>query len=179
MRWWIGGEEALLGEDEADSGVDWIDEIVRKWAWAWVDKLARDHEGRSSIQEWIRRRDELAIGKAPAQHAEPVAIPVPAEQMRFIEALRKMLQDNGLLNEPPPADLWEWRRAQSRQAQRIQRYLSGEYIPADESLARLLAGIVDGHQLDSLGEMASEARAARVRDRREARNAKGKAVRRD
>ena len=170
LRWWLGGRDAF--RENGEEGDYWEEDSSWGPEWAWLDLLTTDHRNWSSILGWMHRRAALADERRPALTAEPVAIPTPPEQDLFIEELRRALQNGGLLDTHLPASHWEDRRADSRQEQRLQRYLNGERIPIDESLERLLWGLVSEREIERLLALAEAARGARVRDRRAARHAR-------
>lgn len=166
LRWWIGGVEAgteYAGEFESGT--------PNPYVWDWVNRWASDDK-MALIDELAGRREELTSREDRTQPTKPVEIPVPPEQERFIESLHAALLDGGLLEDEEPAGWYEARRGQERKAERIQRYLQGKCIPTDKSLIELLVGVTRSAQLETLLELAAEARTARVRDRRAARSSR-------
>ncbi|WP_405653512.1 hypothetical protein OG581_26675 [Streptomyces sp. NBC_01386] len=138
--------------------------------WSWLDQV----EGiEVDLAEWLITERTLLVSRSdrPPRKA-PVEISTPREQELFIESLHAALLEGGLLDEQEPAGWYEARLAQERKAARIQRYLQGPSIPTDKSLIALLVSVTTGPRLDTLLDLAAEARAARVRDRRAARDSR-------
>ncbi|OEJ36302.1 hypothetical protein [Streptomyces agglomeratus] len=163
LRWWAG--DPTLEE----SGVDerYLDPI-----WVWIDRLPWDHEKRSFAEAWRTRYQRLARDVLAEREltppAERVAIAVPVEQQRFIEELKGLIERTGLKD-----DLWLLMGSFSYA---VERYLEGTTIPTEETCWRLshnLAQFIPGADLlnvrNRLVRSAEVARAARVRDRRLAR----------
>ena len=163
LRWWAGDPTLEKSEEE-----DYLVEPT----WAWINRLPLDHEKRRFAIEWRTRYQRLArdiLGEREFRpRAEPVAIDVPPEQLRFIGELHDLIGKTGLEDE-----LW---LLLGTHTPRVERYLAGESIPTDDtcwSLAYRLAEFIPDTYFEDLGlrlmRSAEVARLARVRDRRVAR----------
>ncbi|MEU0759608.1 hypothetical protein ABZ351_08030 [Streptomyces microflavus] len=163
LRWWAGDPTV---EDRE------LDEYYSEPVWSWINRLPRDHEGRRLADQWRARYQRLArdvVGKRRVgPRAARVDIAVPPEQQDFIKELKDLIGKTGLEDE-----LWLLLGSFSF---RVERYLGGESIPTDEScwaLTERLASFVPSlDRLDVARRLmlsAEVARAARVRDRRIAR----------
>jgi hypothetical protein len=166
LRWWAGDPTIEEGDD---------DDYYTEPTWAWIDKLPPDHEKRRFANQWRARYQSLArevLGEREfTARAERVGIPVPVEQQRFIEELEGLIARTGLED-----DLWLLLGASSFAAK---RYLEGKTIPTDETCWRLatrLTQFIPGADVldvrNRLVRSAEVARAARVRDRRLARESR-------
>ncbi|MEU2854548.1 hypothetical protein [Streptomyces syringium] len=146
--------------------------------WGWINRLPPGHEGRPAGQKWRERYARLVRATLNERDwrpvASPVEIPVPVEQQQFIDALRDLIEATGLHD-----SRWLLFAGITR---RVDSYLAGECIPQEEALIRVLKICVDhlekidGKTVDALyerlGHLAKQARAARVRERRVARNSR-------
>lgn len=165
LRWWAGspGDESGPEDPYADP------------AWRWMRRLPEEHVGRRLGAEWQARYERLADEvfrlRDSQDRAVPVAIDLPPEQRRFIDALRGLIRETGLDEE-------RWLLFDDYFGTKVEMYLEGRYIPNDEHLERIvrtcLRHIENGSSryleaLRRLHRFAHQARVARVRDRRIAR----------
>ncbi|MGW2302419.1 hypothetical protein [Streptomyces sp. NPDC001809] len=162
LRWWIPAAPVRA--------------VPEEWEWDWVYGL-RDKETAEVASRWMERHAELSEKRRerPTRRSEPVVIGEPPEQRRFIEKLRKVLEEHDLIEGVMSWDGCYERWVTDVSSHNIQRYLAGAAIPEDDTIGSLLAVVPEEEQvaelLLDLVRLAQEARRARVRSRRIARAA--------
>nr|WP_011265235.1 hypothetical protein [Streptomyces sp. F11]AAX51340.1 unknown [Streptomyces sp. F11] len=168
LRWWAG-DPTIEEPDE--------DDYLIEPTWAWINRLPFGDEKRRFAEDWRTRYQRLARGILDQREFRPraaqVAIDVPPEQERFIRELNDLIGKTGLEDE-----LWLLLGAHTPRAE---RYLAGESIPTDDTcwvLAHRLAEFIPDSYVEDLAvrlvRSAEVARLARVRDRRIAREGRGR-----
>jgi hypothetical protein len=141
------------------------------WSWDWIDRLT-DSPEKATTREWMRRRDVLQGENVwAADRAKPITIAPPPEQIRFVEYLRAGLEVNGLLGGIYGENDWNGDlTVLVVSPQRLQRYFAFKELPTERSFRAIAAALEEwGGDVLELHSLWSQARAARVRDRRAAR----------
>lgn len=164
LRWWAG--------NPADENPDSEDQFYVEAAWAWVERLPRNHEVRRAAIHWRDRYLKLARDVEGAREFTPraprVAIAPPPEQHRVSDELKRLVSATGLDDE-----LW---RVFGKLTFRVESYLEGKALPSGDMCWTIVECCLSfAPSLDPddayrrLARAAEVARAARARDRRIAR----------
>ncbi|MFD8005226.1 hypothetical protein [Streptomyces mirabilis] len=164
LRWWAGSP--------ADEDPESEDQFYVESAWAWVERLPRDHEGRRAAIHWRDRYLKLVTDVEGAREFTPraprVAIAAPPEQHRVSDELKRLFSATGLDDE-----LW---RVFGKLTFRVESYLEGKALPSDdmcwtivEHCLSFAPSLDPDDAYNRLARAAEVARAARARDRRIAR----------
>lgn len=155
LMWWVGGP--AVAEQYANEYED--------PTWWWLDRLEQDHEARRWVKRYFGLAATLAEAAGLRARATAVSIDMPEEQRRLVQALAELAAEVGI----EPSN-WFWRGETLRQ---LEVYFEGKRIPSSQTLWDFVSLWAQRANVDSpldtyqrLADLAAEARAARVRDRR-------------